>query len=115
MLGKKHDIPAALAQGRQRQDNDTDPVIEILTEASAADLVSKIRIRRRDDRNIDLLGLSPAQSAHRTILDRLQDFGLGPLRQQSDLVEEERAATGGLKESELGLPRVSECTLLVAE
>jgi len=45
----------------------------------------------------------------------LQDFGLGPLRQQSDLVEEERAATGGLKESELGLPRVSECTLLVAE
>jgi len=115
MFGEEHDIATTLPEWRQRQDDNTDSVIEIRPESSNADLLGEIRIRRRDDRDVNCLRLGAAQSAHRTILDRLQDLGLGSLRQQADLVEEEGAPAGGLKESRLRLPRIGECALLVTE
>ena len=55
------------------------------------------------------------EPAHLPLLDRGEELGLGRLGQEPDLVEEEGASGGGLKEPRLGASRVRERARLEAE
>ena len=88
--------------GGQTDVHDVEPVVEILAEAAALDLVLEDAVRRGDDADVDLLGLAVADAEDDALLERAQQLHLEVERQLADLVEEERALVGRL---ELAGPR----------
>ena len=60
-------------------------------------------------------GVERAQAPHRAVLDGLQELRLERHVEEPDLVEEERAAVGGLEEPRLARPRVRVRALLESE
>ncbi len=95
-------VVAALAQRRQEEVHDVEAVVEVLAEAPGADLLLEDAVGRRDDADVDLLGLAVADAEDDALLQRAQQLHLQVQRQLADLVEEERALVGDL---ELAGPR----------
>ncbi len=104
-----------LAQRRRAERDDVEAVEEVLTEASAADLLLEIPVGRGDDANVDARSLLRADRLDVAALEDAQHLGLRPRREVADLVEEDRAAVGGDELADLLAHRAGEAPLLVAE
>src|SRR5262249_38604179 len=53
MRGQREDVLLALAERRDREREDAQPVVEVLTESSGAYVAAEIAVRRRDDAHVD--------------------------------------------------------------
>ena len=115
VLGERDDVAAALAQRRQRHREHGQAMVEILAEAPLADGDAQVLVGRRHDPHVHGLVARGAEPPHHAVLQHLEELGLQRLRQQPDLVEEDRAAVGGLEEPGLRAPRVREGAPLEAE
>jgi hypothetical protein len=90
-------------------------VVEIFAEAVLLDRALQVGVRSTDDPRICRLEVRAPQPANHALLDHGQELGLQGLREQRDLVEEERALVGSLEQAGLGAPRVREGAPFEAE
>ena len=93
ILGEHHRVLAALAQRRQVQVHDVDPVIEVLAEPSRLQLLVEVLVGRGHHADVDRLGLGLAHLRHRMVLQRAQQLHLQRCGHLADLVEKERSAS----------------------
>src|SRR5436190_8250765 len=95
---EERDVLATLAQRRQLDPDHADPVEEVHPEVALLDLLPEVAVRRRDDAHIDLPRPRIADAHDLALLEDTQQARLELHRDVADLVEEERAAVGGLDE-----------------
>jgi hypothetical protein len=101
-------VVATLPQGRHGEDQDGEAMVEVLAEPSLAHRLAKIGVRRRDDQDVDRTGPRSPQGPHFAGLEDGQELGLQALREQPDLVQEERPGVRRLHQPGPRLPRVGE-------
>ena len=106
---------AAVAQRRQRQVHDIQPVEEVGPEPPGGDLPGQVTVRAGDDAHVDRLRPGGPDRPHLPFLDHPQQLGLEGHGQLGDLVEEERAAVGGDEEARVRLHGAGEGAADVAE
>jgi hypothetical protein len=99
VLREHHDVGAALAQRRQRERQHRETVIQVLAEAPSVDRRLQILVGRGEDPDVDRLVACAAQPAHGPLLEHLEQLRLQPFGEEADLVQEDRAAVGGLKQA----------------
>src|SRR5262249_12355667 len=104
-----------LAQRRQGECQDGEPIVEILTKPSFTNRTAKVFVGCRDHPHVDWLISCTAQTPHDVRIQNLQELRLERPGEQADLVEEEHAAVRDLKETGLGLTSVGERASLEAE
>ena len=88
---------SALAQRRQVDREDRDPVPEVLAEAALGDHRVQVAMRGGDDAHVDVERLAAADALEAAVLQDAQQPHLRRQRQLADLVEEQRAAVGALE------------------
>src|SRR5690606_11138667 len=74
-------------------------VEQILTELAHLDGGLEILLRGRQDPHVDPPRLGSSEPSHLALLQRAQELHLERGRELTDLVDEERAAVGGLEEA----------------
>src|SRR5262245_47356904 len=92
MPGQPRDVLAALAQGRQRDLDDAQPVVEVLPEIPRRDLLGKARVGRRENAHVDRHSLAAADALDLSLLEDPQQLGLEGERHVAHLVQEKRSA-----------------------
>ena len=106
----------AIAQRRQVDLDDVEPVVEVLAEACRrASARSRSWLVAATHAHVDLLAARRAERADLALLQHAQELGLQRRRQLADLVEEERAAVGLDEHARRVGARVGEGAALVAE
>ena len=76
-VARQHlDVALAVAQRRQRDPEDVEPVVQVFTELQTSDSVMQRVVRRGHDAATDLDLLQTAQAAHAALLERAQQLGL---------------------------------------
>ena len=115
MLDEHRHVRAALAQRRQGDRDHLQTVEEILAEAPLSDLLGEVLVRRGDDADVDPDGAVGADRADLAVLEHPQQLHLQGGAHLGDLVEEDRAAVGGLKEPAACTGRTGEGATLVPE
>ena len=115
MLREEHDVLATVTQGRQRERDHRQPVVEIFPEVPVPYRGRQVLVGGRDDLDIGGLAQRAAEPAHRLLLDDLQELGLKSLGEEPDFIEKDRAVVRGLEEPRLRARRVGERPLLEAE
>ena len=115
MLGKRHHVVAALAEGRQPHGDHVDAVEEILAELALGHHPGEIAIGRRNDPDVCLDFLGTADAAELAFLQHAQNLDLQHRAHLADLVEEDRPLVGDFDESFLVAVRSGECASHVAE
>ena len=98
MAGQDGDVLATLAQRRDVDGEDGQPVVQVLAEASALDLVLEAPVGGRHDAHVDRMGAVVADRPDLALLEHAQQLGLQARRGLGHLVEEQRAAVGHLEE-----------------
>src|SRR6185436_15623055 len=93
-IGQEQDVVPALAQRRQADLEDVEPVVEILTKLVALHGRREIPIGGRDDPHVRLERPRAAQTLEFTLLQNAQELRLERQIQFSDFVEKEQAAGG---------------------
>ena len=86
-----------LAQGRQVQGDDRDPVEEVFPEAPPTDVLLQVAVGRGDDPDVDLLLAVTAHRLHPALLQNAQELDLHLGQQLTDLVQEQGALVRGLE------------------
>jgi hypothetical protein len=112
-FGEPRDVLAPLAQRRNGQRDDVDPVEEVASQSSQKLLGRDAR--RRNDAPIEHDGLIAAQSCEALLLDGAEQFRLQWARERGDVVEVDRPPLHRLELAELARLRVGEGPLLEAE
>ena len=107
--------PSAIAQRREVDRHDVEPIEEILAEAPRLDLGLEIAVGRGDDAHVDAVRLHAADALELALLERAQELHLHLERDLADLVEEQRAAVGELEAAGAVADRAGERAALVAE
>ena len=107
--------PPALAQRRQHERDDVQPVEEILAERAGPGRRLQVAVRRGNQPEVHPHRPRAADALELPLLQRAQQLRLQRERQLADLVEEERAAVGQLHLALLEADRAGERPLLVAE
>jgi hypothetical protein len=115
VLGQGEDVRAALPERRQRDGDDGQAVVEVLAKAPRADGGLQVFVGRGDHPHVDVLVAGGSEPTHTALLQHLEEFGLQPLREEADLIQEDRAAMRGLEETGLRAPGVGEGSSLEAE
>ena len=108
------DVLGALAQRRNADGNDVEPIEQVFAESTGLGLGGEIAVRRDDEADVDVLGAA-ADGLHLAGLDDAQDLRLHRQRQLADLVDEERALVGLLEVTEPRRMRARERALHVTE
>ncbi len=114
-LAQERDVGAPRAQRRQGQRQDRETVVEVRPEPSLLDRLGKVGVRRADDPRVGRLVAGASQPPDHALLQHLEELGLERLRQEADLVQEDRAAVSRLEQPRLGLAGVREGAALEAE
>jgi hypothetical protein len=70
------DVAPALAERRELDAPDRDPMVEIVAEAALLHRPVEIAARRREEPHVDADRLGPADTPHVTALDRAKQLGL---------------------------------------
>jgi hypothetical protein len=86
---QQRDVLAPLAQGRQLDGDDVEPVVEVLAESPLLHLRPQVGVGGRHQPHVDRTGLDAADPADLALLDHPQQLGLDVGRDGADLVEEE--------------------------
>ena len=94
---ERHVLPA-LAERRQPDLDDGQPVVEILAEAARRHLVAEVAVGRGDDAHVHVAHVGAAP-AHLALLQDAQELRPGLERELADLVEEDGAGVGHLEEA----------------
>src|SRR5205085_2879012 len=115
MRGEQRDVLAAIAQRRQLEAHDVEPIEEVRAERAAVDRLAQIAVCGGDQANVELDRAGSADAAYRTLLERAQQLRLHVDRQLADLVEKQRTAARGLEYSELAFGGAGERAALVPE
>src|SRR6266545_4743290 len=113
--GEEAHVPRPLAQRRQLDLDDVDPVIQLLPELSLDRRVAQIAVGRGHEAHVHVHERRAPHAPYLALLERPKELHLQPHGQLGDLVEEERAVIRHLHETGLGAHGPGEGTLLVAE
>ena len=114
-VGQQEDVVAAVAQRRQVDRDDLEPVVEVVAEAAGLDLVEEDPVGGRDEPDVHRDRAYGADPPKAPAVEQRQDLGLHHRIQFADLVEEDRAAVGSLDQPFLADDRAGERASLVAE
>ena len=90
------DVRPALAQRRNAQPDDVEPVVQVLAETAARVASPRSRLAAATTRSSTVPRRRAAEPHHLALLQHPQHLGLDGERHGVDLVEEQRAAAGGL-------------------
>ncbi len=115
VLGEETDVLESLAQRRDVDADDVEPVKEILAEGAVLDLLLEPLVRRGEDADVGLEGLVSADPRELAALEDAEELALDLKRHVADLVEEEGAAVALLEAADALRHRPGEGALLVAE
>ncbi len=115
VLGEAKDVLAPLPERRQPQRDDGQPVVEILPEPASPDSRLQVLAGGGHEPDVDRLAPRAPEPPHGLLLEDLEELRLQALRQEPDLVEEQRPPVGRLEEPRLGLPGVRERAPLESE
>ena len=115
MVEQEKRVVRSLAEGRQLDGHDLQPVVEVLAEAAPLDLVVKVLVRGADEADVHNPRARLADAADLFLLEDAEELGLEGQRQISDLVEKERAAGGLFDKADLVPHRPGERAPGVAE
>src|SRR5439155_16878032 len=94
MVRQELDVPAPLAQRREHERDDGQPVVQVGAEAAAVDEIAETAVRRRDDAGVDRDGGAAADAVDLVLLQHAEQLRLQPELHLADLVEQDGAATG---------------------
>jgi len=109
------DVLAALAQRRQGDADDVQPVVQVLPEPAAGDVGFEVAVRRRQHARVGRDRHRAADALELAELQGAQELLLGARVELADLVEEDRPAVGQLEAPLSPLDGAGEGALLVAE
>jgi hypothetical protein len=109
------DVLLALAQRRQVQGHDVQPVEEVVAECPLAHRGAQIRVRGGQHADVDGNWPLAAHALDLALLQHAQQLGLQIEAQRADLVQEHGAAVRQLEAPEPARVRPGEGAALVAE
>src|SRR6266853_1669001 len=115
VLRQDRNVVPALAQGRDPDGKDVQPIEEVLTKPTTLDSGLEIAVRRGDDTHIDGNRMSAPQAFDLAFLKYAQQGDLGLGGELPDFVQEDGAAVRGLEPPESPLEGAGERSLVVAE
>src|SRR5260370_18144009 len=99
----------------QRKGENTQPIVQILSEFAATDHLAQVSIARHDDTNIDPRGADAAYSLELAFLEYAKKLGLKLQRHVSNFVEEQRSTIGQRKTTRVRTNCAGESSALVSE
>ena len=115
-MGQGQHVLLALAQGRDVDADDVEPVEEVGAEEPPLDLRLQIAVGGYDQPEVQLDLLGAGEALDGLLLDQLQQLGLDVGGQLADLVQEQRPVVGQLDFADLsGGGGAGEGALLIAE
>ena len=103
VLGQPGNVPAALAQGRNHDGDNVDPIKQVLAKPALFHLRFQIVVGSGNEAEINLLGSSSPQPLHRLLLKSAQQFALQPKVEGRNLVQKKRAGMCQLDQPGLAL------------
>src|SRR5207249_4742469 len=106
---------AALAQRRQVDRPDVEPVVQVVAEPAGLDLVLQELVGGGDDAGIDADGAALADALELALLQDAEELDLQLVAHAGDFVEEDRAAVGRLEPAGLVVHGAGEGPLNMAE
>ena len=112
---EQRDVVLAIAQRRQLDRDDVQPVEQILAEPPVLHHLPQVDVGRGDDADVDLDRLHAAEAHELALLDHAQQLGLRLERDVADLVEEDAALVGEVEQPLLRVDGAGERALDVAE
>ena len=115
VLGEERHVLAPVAQRRDPDRDDVEPVVEVLAELAGLHRRLEVAVRRGDHPRVHRDRLVRADAPDRPLLQRAQQARLEPGPDVADLVEEERAARRLLEEAAARGLRAGERAARVAE
>ena len=115
VLDQQRNVLAPLGERRDDELDDAQPVVEILAELPGAHRRLEILVGGGEHAHVDLERLVAADALELALLQRAQQLGLRLERHVADLVEEQRAAVGGLELAFAARDGAGEGAALVAE
>src|SRR5229473_3098507 len=104
-----------LAQGRDLDGEDRQPVVQVLAEPPLRDPLAQVAMGGGDDAHVDAHRRSPAEPLHLALFEDAEKLRLQFERQLADLVEEQRPALGLLEAADAARGRAGEGALLRPE
>ncbi|MNE39773.1 hypothetical protein D3C80_1337420 [compost metagenome] len=90
-------VIATLAQGRQGDGVDVEPVEQVFTECAVRHGLAQVDVGGRDDPHIDLDAVAATDPFDFPFLQGAQQLALPGQAQAGDLIQEQRAAMGSLE------------------
>ena len=115
MPGECRDVGRPLAQGGHGEGHDIEAEVKVLAEAPGGDLGDEVAVGGGDDAHIDLHRGRAAEPVDLALLQCAEQLRLQADVHLADLVEQERAAAGGLELADPAGDGAAEGALLVAE
>src|SRR5262245_44735746 len=115
MADEHRDILPPLAQRRQCEGEDVQPVVEVGTERARVDLPAEVTVGGGDHPHVGAQAARAAGALELALLEHPQQLCLGLERQFADLVEQQRAAVRELEAPAPLLGGTGEGALLVTE
>ena len=115
VLHEQRQVLAPLAQRRQGDREDSEPVVEVRTELPLGRQDHQVAVGGGDQPDVGLYRLVAPDSLERLFLQQPQYLGLHGQRCVADLVEEQRAAVALLELADAAAVGAGEGALLVAE
>ena len=116
IFGEQADVLGALAERRELDADDVQPVEKVLAEVFRSDdLLFEVLVRRGDDAHVGLQDVVAADAGEFALLQHAQDLALQRQRHVADFVEEKRAAIALLEAPDARAGGAGEGALFVAE
>src|SRR5208283_5440053 len=115
MLGQPGNVSAALAQGRNHDGDDVDPIKQVLTKPAFLHLGFQIVVGSGNEAKINLLGGSSPQALHRLLLKSAQQFALQAKVEGRNLVKKQGAGVCQLNQAWLGGVGAGEGAFFISE
>ena len=112
---ERQNVVAPLAERRNVNVEDVQPVVEVRTEFPLRNRIVQISIGGGDDADVDADRPRASQSQELTLLEHAQELRLRRRRHLGDFVEEQHAARGQFNLARLRLLRASERSTLESE
>ena len=97
LLDQRGDVLLAVAQRRNEEGDDVEPVEEVFAEVAAGDLLFEVLVGGGDDAHIDVDGMGGADREEALFVEGAEDLGLGLEAHVANLVEEERPTVGAFE------------------
>src|SRR3970040_1846283 len=115
MLGQVRNVSPPVAQGREVERNNVDPIVQVFTEFLTPEQVFQYLVGRGDDSYVHFDGLRPADAGEFPLLQEPQQLGLCGKAEIADFVQEEGPAVRELDLAEAARQGPRERPFLVSE